>query len=126
MCIAAYLAAYQMRAVARVWDPLFGIGSERVLDSNVSRAIRRITVIPDSALGAIAYFTEIALALIASPKRRWATIVFALNSLALVLAGATLVALQAFVVHAWCLLCLTSAAISFVIGGIAVRSQLTR
>lgn len=119
LCIAAYLAAYQMHAIASVWDPVFGAGSGRVLDSSVSRAIRRFTIIPDSALGAIAYLTEIVLALLASPKRRWIVLLFAANSLALVIAGASLVALQAFVVHAWCLLCLTSAAISLSIAVIA-------
>lgn len=120
LCIALYLAAYQMHAIARVWDPVFGAGSERVLDSSVSRAIRRFTIIPDSALGAIAYLAEIILVFL-SPKHRWFRILLIANSVALVVAGASLVALQAFVVHAWCLLCLTSAAISFCIAAIAAK-----
>ena len=124
--IATDLALYQTRVVPHVWDPVFDGQSERVLDSSVSRAIRRFTVIPDSALGAFAYLTEIALCLSLAPRSgervaggRVRGILFALNSLALVVAGIALVALQAFVVHAWCLLCLTSASISVVIAILA-------
>jgi uncharacterized membrane protein len=120
-CIATDLALYQTRVVQRVWDPVFDGQSERVLDSNVSRAIRRVTHIPDAALGALAYLTEILFCLLGAPasRRRVFRVLFALNSLALVLAGLALVALQAFVVHAWCLLCLTSASISVVIAILA-------
>jgi len=128
-CIATDLALYQTRVVAGVWDPVFDGQSEHVLDSSVSRAIRRVTIIPDAALGAIAYLTEIVFCLLGAPasspagppasRRRLLRVLFGLNSLALVLAGLALVALQAFVVHAWCLLCLTSASISVVIAILA-------
>lgn len=126
MCVAVYLGLYQLRVVGSVWDPLFGRGSELVLDSKASAAIRRVTVIPDSILGAGAYACECLLALIGASERYrqrgWVRILFGLNTAGLALAAVALVALQAFVIHAGCLLCLVSAAISLTIAGIAMLS----
>ena len=116
--IAAYLALVQLHAVAHAWDPVFDGQSDRVLDSSVSRAIRHLTGVPDAALGALAYLAEIALCLLA-PRRRWLEWLLIVNSCALAIAGLALVALQAFVVHAWCSLCLATAAISIAIVALA-------
>jgi uncharacterized membrane protein len=125
MCVAIYLGLYQLRVIASVWDPPFGRGSELVLDSRVSQAIRRITIVPDSILGAFAYGCELLFALIGSSERyrrhRWLVLLFGLNSAGLALAGLALVALQLFVIHAGCCLCLISAAISFTISGFAAE-----
>jgi len=124
-CIAIYLGLYQLRVIGTVWDPLFGRGSELVLDSRVSRAIRRFTIVPDSILGAMAYGCELLFALVGSSERyrqhRWLVVLFGLNSAALAFAGLALVALQLFVIHAACFLCLLSAAISFTIIGLAAE-----
>jgi uncharacterized membrane protein len=123
MSVAVYLGLYQLRIVSTVWDPVFGRGSELVLDSNVSAAIRRITAVPDSILGAAAYLCEVLFALIGSAERyrrhRWLVLLFGLNSAALAVAALALVALQAFVIHAGCFMCLVSAAISSSIAGLA-------
>jgi hypothetical protein len=125
MCIAIYLGLYQVRVIGTVWDPLFGRGSELVLDSRVSQAIRRFTILPDSILGAVAYGCELLFALIGSSERyrqhRWLVLLFGLNSAALAVAALALVALQLFVIHAGCLLCLVSAACSLTITGLAVE-----
>jgi len=123
MCVAIYLGMYQLRVIGTVSDPLFGRGSELVLDSRVSQTIRRFTVVPDSILGALAYGCELLFALIGSSERyrthRWLVLLFGLNSAALAIAAVALVALQAFVIHAGCFFCLVSAAISFTIAGLA-------
>jgi Vitamin K epoxide reductase family len=106
VCIASYLAAYQLGLTRSVWDPLFGSGSERVLHFIPSP-------IPDAALGALAYACELVLVL-AGARRRW----LRLLGTALALAALGLVALQAFAVHAWCFLCLMSAAISLAIAAL--------
>ena len=122
MCVAIYLGLYQLRVIGAVWDPLFGRGSELVLDSRVSTAIRRFTIVPDSILGALAYGCEIILALIGS-SRRWLLFLFRLNTVALALAAVALVGLQAFVIHAGCFLCLVSAAISLTIAVTAAAER---
>ena len=111
--IAIYMALYQWRVIAGVFDPLGGSQTRRVLDSNVSLMIRRITGVPDSALGAFAYLVEIVLAIAA--RRRWTIVLYGLWSLGLALAGVTLVGMQIFVVHAICFLCCCTATISVVI-----------
>jgi uncharacterized membrane protein len=117
--VAAYLGMYQLRVIAAVWDPLFGRGSELVLDSRVSQAIRRFTIVPDSLLGAAAYACEFFFAL--NRKHRWLAILFGLNTAALAVAALALIALQAFVIHAGCFFCLVSATISLTIAGLAVE-----
>jgi uncharacterized membrane protein len=119
MCVAVYLGLYQLRVIGSVWDPIFGRGSELVLDSRVSAAIRRITIIPDSLLGAIAYACELFFALFR--RNRWLVLIFALNTAALALAALALIVLQAFVIHAGCFFCLVSAAISLTIASLAIR-----
>lgn len=118
--IAAWMALEQWRLIPGVWDPLGGGQTRQVLDSNVSRMIRRIAHVPDSALGAIAYLVEIVLAM--TVRRRSNArllIVYRLWSAALALAGISLVAMQIFVVHAICFLCCCTATLSVIIFAIA-------
>ena len=56
--MALYMALYQWRVIDTVWDPVFGAGSQRVLDSHESEQMRKWMRIPDSALGAFGYLTE--------------------------------------------------------------------
>jgi uncharacterized membrane protein len=110
LAIAAYLAAYQLHLTTMVWDPLFGAASsEAVVDSPLSRMLP----VPDAAVGAGAYACEAALAAITN-KRQRSQVTFAALVLVLALAGVGLLLTQAFVVHAFCTLCLLSALISFI------------
>ena len=52
--IASYLALYQLRVFPTVWEPFFGDGSLKILNSGVSR----ILPIPDAALGALGYLAD--------------------------------------------------------------------
>ena len=119
MCVAVYLGMYQLRLIASVWDPIFGRGSELVLDSKVSQAIRHYTIVPDSLLGAAAYACEVFFAL--NRKHRWLRLLFGLNTAALAVAALALIGLQAFVIHAGCFFCLVSATISLTVAGLAVE-----
>ncbi len=111
--IATYLAAYQWGLLASVWDPLFGRGSARILDSWLSRRLP----VPDAALGALAYLAEAISGAIGDARRwrsrPWIVIVFGLLVAGLALASVFLVLAQAFLFQTGCTLCLLSAAISF-------------
>jgi hypothetical protein len=117
--IAAYLALYQWRIIDDVWDPVFGDGSKRVLDSEVSETMRGWFGIPDAALGAVAYLGDAIFGLGGSTRRwqcrPWLVIVFGIDVIPLGIVGAVLIFMQGFVVGSWCFLCLVSAVISLLL-----------
>ena len=109
--VATYLTLDQL-GVLRAWEPLFAGGTRAVLHSAFSRSLP----LPDAAAGAVAYLGE-AVTAIPGPDDRARTrpllvAVYALTGLGLAAAALGLVLLQAFVIRAWCTLCLLSAAIS--------------
>ncbi len=53
--VAAYLVLYQLDLIGSVWEPFFGDGSRRILNSRVSHLLP----IPDAALGAAGYLPEL-------------------------------------------------------------------
>ena len=114
--IAVYLAAFQWGWVSSVWDPFFGAGTETVLASTASESMHRFIGLPDAALGAWAYLTEVVLAFAGSTRRwqfrPWLVMLFGLDVIPLGIVSAVLVVLQGFAVGAWCTLCLVTAIIS--------------
>lgn len=114
--VATYLAAFQLHLVGSVWDPIFGDGSRQVLTSRISEMLP----VPDALLGALAYLAEASLLLLGGPDRwrssSWLVVANAAVAAGLGLAALLLIGLQAFVVGAWCTLCLTSATTSLLIG----------
>ncbi|HEU5325624.1 MAG TPA: vitamin K epoxide reductase family protein [Candidatus Limnocylindria bacterium] len=115
--IASYLAAFQFGLTRDVFDPFFGDGSRTVLTSGVSRVLP----IPDAALGAVGYITDVASGVVGG-RERWRTMpwIVILFGLAVGPLGATsivLVILQPVMFDAWCTLCLASAAISIAMIG---------
>lgn len=117
--VAAYMALYQWRLIDGVWDPVFGEGSERVLDSGVSERMRGWIGIPDAALGAFAYLGDLVYGLAGSTRRwqyrPWMVILFGIDVIPLGIVSAVLVVLQGAVVGSWCFLCLVTAVISLVL-----------
>lgn len=108
LCVSVYLALFQIEVLRGVWDPFFR--SEEVLT---------YLGIPDAALGALAYATELVLLSIGG-RERWRTMPWTVISLgAVILSGAVvsvlLILMQAFLVDAWCAFCLVSAAVSLAI-----------
>ena len=106
--VSVYLTLFQLEVLPGVWDPFFR--SEEVLT---------FLGVPDAALGALAYATEIVLLSIGG-RERWRTMPWTVLALGFViLSGAVvsvlLILMQAFLVGAWCTLCLASAAISIAI-----------
>lgn len=117
--ISTYMALYQWRLIDSAWDPVFGAQSMRVLDSDVSHAMRRWVGIPDAALGALAYLGDVVFGLAGSTRRwqfrPWMVVLFGIDVIPLGIVSAVLVVLQGTVVGAWCFLCLVTAAISLIL-----------
>jgi hypothetical protein len=105
------LAAYQLGYVDSVWEPFFGDGSRRVLDSAMSHA----WPISDAGLGAFAYTFEFLMGFMGSPARwrtmPWMVLLFGILVIPLGLTHVLLVISQPVVVGEWCTLCLLAAAI---------------
>lgn len=119
--IASYLALYQLGVLAQVWEPLFGKGSQEVLHSFVSRLLP----VPDAALGAAGYAAELIGGMIGGTERSQTqpglVVAYGFVVAFVTLTAVLLVIVQVFVIRAGCTLCLTSAAISLVIAGLARR-----
>jgi hypothetical protein len=110
LCVSVYLTLFQIGVLQSVWDPFFQ--SPKVLE---------YLGIPDAALGAMAYGTEIVLSLIGG-RNRWRTAPWTVLAFGVVIVSGALVSgllifMQAVLVDAWCTLCLASAAISLAIFG---------
>lgn len=122
--IATYLGLYQMRLVTTVWEPFFGAGSERILNSSVSRVLP----IPDALLGAIGYLVDAITGVIGRTSRwrtmPWIVVVFGLAVGPLGAISILLVILQPVMFDAWCTLCLASAVISVLMIGPAMDELL--
>ena len=119
--LASYLALYQLGVLAHVWEPFFGEGSQRVLHSFISRLLP----VPDAALGAFGYAAELISGMIGGAKRCQTrpslVVAYGVIVAFVTFTAVLLVIVQAFVIRAGCTLCLTSAAISLVIAGLARR-----
>lgn len=117
--ISVYLALYQWRLIDTVWDPIFGDGTRTVLDSETSEQMRRWMLIPDAALGAIAYLGDAIYGLAGTTRRwqyrPWMVVLFGLDVIPLGIVSVILVVLQGTVVGAWCFLCLVTAVISLIL-----------
>ena len=107
---ARHLVGYQMGYAAHAWDPFFGGGTARVLDSEVSRA----WPVSDAALGVVAYTLEALMGFMGGPARwrtmPWMVLLFGILVVPLGLVSITLVVLQPVAVGAWCTICLFTAA----------------
>ena len=106
MLIAGVSALYQLRIADAVFEPFFGDGSERVLDSPVSRALP----VPDALLGAAAYVADAVGGILGGPgrwrRRPWLVLAFGFAVGPLGAISIVLVIAQPLLFHAFCTLCL--------------------
>lgn len=109
---ARQLAAYQLGHTASVWDPFFGEGTRRVLDSDVSKAFP----VSDAGFGAVTYLVEALTGLLGGTRRwrtmPWAVLLFGVLVVPVGVVSIILVVLQPVAVGAWCSLCLLTAALT--------------
>lgn len=120
--IAGYLTLYQWRVIDRAWEPFFGDGSVRILNSRVSHLLP--FPLTDAFLGALGYLADAVTGAIGG-RARWRTmpwIVILFGLLVGPLGGISilLVILQPVMFDAWCTLCLATAAISVLMIGPAM------
>lgn len=103
------MAAFQLGHVPTLTDPFFGLGTQKVLTSDVSRAFP----IADAGLGAVAYMVEFLMGFMGD-KRRWRTMpwmvtFFGILVVPLGVVSIVLIILQPLAVGAWCTPCLIAA-----------------
>lgn len=104
--VARYLASYQLHYINYVWDPFFGLGTQKVITSMISQEFP----VPDAGLGALAYSLEAIMGAKGSVKRwhtmPWIVVGFGILVVPVGFVSIMLVMLQPLVVGAWCGLCL--------------------
>lgn len=104
-----YMTAYQLGHIGEAWDPFFGDGTRRVLESEVSR----MWPVSDAGLGALSYTLEMLMGFMGD-RARWRTMpwmvtFFGILVIPLGVTSIVLVILQPLAVGAWCFLCLLAA-----------------
>src|SRR5438067_9009185 len=88
----------------------------RVLGSSYAR----VGGIPIALFGALAYFTVFSFATFAAFGYNWARNLFSLTVGVMFAVTLWLLAVQAFILHAFCRFCLLSAAVTFLLAGLVV------
>lgn len=121
---AGYLSLYQFGVINDVWEPFFGNGSLKILNSPVSKLLP----VPDAAPGAFSYLLDIIAGIIGGVYRwktmPWIVIVFGLFVGPFGAISILLVILQPVMFNAWCTFCLVSAACSVIMIGSAMDEML--
>ncbi len=124
LTIASYLALYQVRVIPGVWEPFFGDGSRRVLNSSLARSLP----IPDAALGSLGYLVDATSGVLGGEQRwrtmPWVVFLFGFVAGSMGIASIGLLILQPVAFNAWCSLCLCSAFVSLGIVGPAMQEVL--
>ena len=124
LVIASYLTLYQYEVVDSVWEPFFGSGSERVLNSRISRVLP----VKDAALGAIGYLLDAVTGVMFGEDRwrtqPWIVVLFGLAVGPLGAGSIVLVILQPVLFSTFCTLCLVTAVISVLMIGPAMDEVL--
>lgn len=109
--VSRHLTAFQLGYIDAIWDPFFGDGTRRVLNSNMSH----MWPISDAALGTFAYTLEFLMGFMGSPSRwrtmPWMVTFYGILVIPLGLVHIFLVISQPIVVGEWCTFCLLAAAI---------------
>ena len=122
--VAGYLALYQLKAFSTVWEPFFGEGSHKLLDSSLSRSLP----IPDAALGAAVYLLDAVLLLVGGDARwrthPWVVLANGAISSALCVTGVVLLIVQPIGYDSYCTLCMVSAFISINLFGPMIEEVL--
>lgn len=112
--IATYLSLFQYGVIDTVWEPFFGNGSEKILESRLSSVLP----VKDAALGAAAYLADAVAAVLYGVHRwrtaPWIVALFALAVGPLGVISILLVIAQPVLYSSFCTLCLGSAVISLV------------
>ena len=122
--IATYLSLFQYGVIDTIWEPFFGDGSRKVLDSRLSNVLP----VKDGALGAFGYLLDAVTGAIGGTKRwrtmPWMVIIFGVAVGPLGAISILLVIAQPVLYDSFCTLCLASAVISLAMIGPAMDELL--
>lgn len=114
MFIALYLAAYQFEWVESVWDPFFGDGTERALDSDLSH----LFPVPDALLGGVGYLIDWVFGLVGGTKRYrtmpWAVVTLGIGIIPFGVTSIFLGLAMPGILGIGCTLCIVNAVIAVV------------
>jgi uncharacterized membrane protein len=114
MFVALYLAAWQFEWVDSVWDPVFGDGTEKVLDSKLSH----LFPIPDALLGALGYLIDWVFGIVGGTRRYktmpWTVVVLGIGIIPFGMTSIFLALAMPTIVGAGCFLCALNAVIAVV------------
>lgn len=109
--VSRYLGAHQLGYINHAWDPFFGEGAYRVLNSRMSHS----WPISDAAFGSLAYTFEFLMGYMGATSRwrtmPWMVTIFGILVIPLGLVHIFLVISQPLVVGEWCTPCLLAAVI---------------
>lgn len=109
--VSRYIAAFQLGYIDNAWDPFFGDGTERVLNSTMSHSLP----VSDAGLGSLAYTFEFLMGWMGSSSRwrtmPWMVTFFGLLVIPLGLVHIVLVISQPLIVGYWCTFCILAAVI---------------
>jgi hypothetical protein len=123
--IATYLGLYQLNVVPEIWEPFFGKGSYHILKES---SIANLLPVPDAVLGAIVYLLDAAAGAIGGSGRwhtmPWIVLLLGVMAAGLALGGVLLAIFQPVLFHAYCTLCLGSAACSIFMVGFVMAEVL--
>jgi hypothetical protein len=123
--IATYLGLYQLCVVPAVWEPLFGDDSRRLLKES---SIANLLPVPDAVLGAFVYLLDATVGVVGGRARwrtmPWIVLLLVVITGALALGGILLGIFQPVLFHAYCTLCLGSAACSILMVGFVMAEVL--
>ncbi len=104
--LSRYLAAYQLHYSSAVFDPFFGLGSEKVITSMISQEFP----VSDAGLGALVYSLEAIMGAKGGVRRwhtmPWIVVIFGFLVVPAGFVSIMLVMLQPIAVGAWCGVCL--------------------
>ncbi|MGZ8222901.1 MAG: NAD-dependent epimerase/dehydratase family protein, partial [Methylobacter sp.] len=108
--ISRYLTAYQLGHIGSAWDPYFGMGTEQIITSDISKA----WPVPDAGLGAVTYALEILTGIIGGRNRwrtmPWLVVLFGVMIVPLGVVSIFFIIIQPILIGTWCTLCLIAAA----------------
>jgi hypothetical protein len=118
--LARYLTTFQLHYIDHVWDPFFGLGSQKVITSVISQDFP----VADAGLGAMAYSLEVIMAIKGGVRRwhmmPWVTLSFGILAVPVGFVSIILIMLQPLVVGAWCGICLLIAFCMLIILALSV------
>lgn len=122
--LARYMASYQLHYIHTIWDPFFGLGTQKVITSMISQEFP----VPDAGLGALVYSLEAIMGAKGGVKRwhtmPWLVVIFGILVVPAGFVSILLIMIQPIAVGAWCGICLLTAVCMLIMLALSVDEVL--